>query len=287
MKRILAPILVIAGLAAGVSLPALAAPALSQPGQPAQTSTTPSQEPPNQVSDGVHPWLPDMRSAEEYARHRNGVISFAVSTRSRYWGYHDTRIYPSASVLKAMLMVAYLNRSSVRHRDLTSSDRDILWPMITRSDNNAANRCIQSVGSHAIYEVARKAHMHAFRFEYPIWGNSHIDANDQARFLLYIDKYVVSRHRDYALHLLASITPSQRWGIWRVKPDGWRLYSKGGWGSGTGRVDHQVALLRRGHQRVSVAILTYADGSHSYGKETLRGVAKRLLRALADSPSVP
>src|SRR5436309_1222794 len=287
MRRLLVPTLILSALAAGVSLPALAAPALSQPGQPVGATTTPTQEPPNQISDGVHPWLPDMRSAEDYARHRNGVISFAVATRSRYWGYHDTHVYPSASVLKAMLMVAYLNRSSVRHRALTSSDTDILWPMITRSDNNAADRCIHAVGSHAIYEVARKAHMHAFRFEYPIWGNSHIDANDQVRFFLYIDKAVVERHRDYAMHLLASITPSQRWGIGEVVPRGWRIYFKGGWGSGTGRVDHQVALLRRGHQRVSVAILTYADGSHSYGKETLRGVAKRLLRALADSRSVP
>ena len=50
----------------------------------------------------------------------------------------------------------------------------------------------------------------------------------------------------------------------------------------------RVTLLPSGkHQRVSVAILTYADGSHSYGKESLRGIAKRLLRALADSPTVP
>ena len=254
---------------------------------PAPAAQPPPQTQPNEVQDEAHPWQPDMRSAEKYARGRNGVISFAVATRSRYWGYHDTRIFPSASVLKAMLMVAYLNRSSVRHRDLTSSDRDILWPMITRSDNNAANRCIQIVGSSAIYEVARRAHMHRFKFEYPIWGNSHIDASDQARFFLHIDKYVTERHRDYALHLLASITHSQRWGIGRVAPRGWKLYFKGGWGSGTGRVDHQVALLRRGRQRVSVAILTYADGSHSYGKESLRGLAKRLLRALAGSPTVP
>jgi hypothetical protein len=49
-------------------------------------------------------------------------------------------------------------------------------------------------------------------------------------------------------------------------------------------VDHQVALLTRGSERVSLAILTYADGSHAYGKETLRGVAKRLLRGLHTAP---
>ena len=41
-----------------------------------------------------------------------------------------------------------------------------------------------------------------------------------------------------------------------------------------------VCLLTRGDERVSVAILTFEDGSHAYGKETLRGIAKRLLREL-------
>jgi hypothetical protein len=45
-------------------------------------------------------------------------------------------------------------------------------------------------------------------------------------------------------------------------------------------VDHQVALLRRGTRRLSVAILTTNSPSHGYGKQTLRGVAARLLRGL-------
>ena len=65
-----------------------------------------------------------------------------------------------------------------------------------------------------------------------------------------------------------------------VRPPGWRLYFKGGWGSGTGWVDHQVALRTRGDERVSVAILTYLYERHQYGKETLRGIAERLLRGL-------
>ena len=113
-----------------------------------------------------------------------------------------------------------------------------------------------------------------------IWGLSRIDAADQARFLLHIDSFVALRHRAYAMDLLSTIAPSQRWGIARVRPPGWRLYFKGGWGSGTGWVDHQVALLTRGDERVSVAILTYLDGSHPYGKETLCGVAQRLLEGL-------
>jgi hypothetical protein len=67
----------------------------------------------------------------------------------------------------------------------------------------------------------------------------------------------------------------------QVAPRGWELYFKGGWGSGTGAVDHQVALLRRGPLRVSVAVMTTSNGSHAYGKATLRGVFRRLLRGLS------
>jgi hypothetical protein len=45
-------------------------------------------------------------------------------------------------------------------------------------------------------------------------------------------------------------------------------------------VTHQVALLKRGDRRVSLAILTTGNPSHPYGTETIRGIAKRLLRGL-------
>jgi hypothetical protein len=37
---------------------------------------------------------------------------------------------------------------------------------------------------------------------------------------------------------------------------------------------------RKTGTRVSVAVLTLDDGSHAYGKETLRGIFKRLLAGL-------
>ena len=85
------------------------------------------------------------------------------------------------------------------------------------------------------------------------------------------------RHRPYALGLLARIVPRQRWGVARAAPRGWKLYFKGGWGSGRGLVDHQVALLTRGRERVSVAVLTSGSPSHAYATKTLRGVFGRLL----------
>ena len=54
-----------------------------------------------------------------------------------------------------------------------------------------------------------------------------------------------------------------------------------------GAVVLEVALLTRGNQRVSVAILTDDDDSHEVGKETLRGIAARLLHGLGSPDSNP
>ena len=207
-------------------------------------------------------------------------MSFAVRTEGHLYGVDVRRTVPSASVLKAMLLVAYLRQPSVRERPLRKADRDLLAPMIRWSDNVAATRVRDIVGNDALVRLARRAGMRAFT-PAAIWGLSRVDAADQTLFFLHIDRYVPSRHRAYALRLLSSIVPSQRWGIAQVRPPGWALYFKGGWGSGSGAVDHQVALRRRGGRRVSVAILTTSSPSHAYGKATLRGVAARLLRGLS------
>src|ERR1700752_4799897 len=88
---------------------------------------------------------------------------------------------------------------------------------------------------------------------------------------------VSPRHRSYAMRLLRSIIPSERWGIGQLAPRGWKLYFKGGWGYGTGLLDHQVAPLTRGCARVGIAVLTMYDGSHAYGKATLKGIFARVL----------
>jgi hypothetical protein len=220
-----------------------------------------------------------VRAAVRFAHHRRGLIAFAVRTEHHFWGFRATQTFPSASVLKAMCLVAYLDHPAVRRRALNSRDLALLGPMIRRSDDNATNQVVRYVGFGRLRALAREAGMRRFRTA-PIWGRSRIDATDQSRFLLHIDDFTVARHRATVLQLMSSITPSQRWGIATVRPHGWHLYFKGGWGRGTGWVDHQVALLRHGRFRVAVAILTHNDGSHAYGKGTLRGLGQLLFRGL-------
>jgi len=224
-------------------------------------------------------WTPHIAAAEKWAAGRQGSVTFGVRTDAHLWGRGLDRQVPSASVFKAMLLVTYLRQRSVRHRALGDGDRRLLAPMIRRSDNVAATRVRDIVGNAAVVRLAHRVGMTRFRIA-QVWGLSQITARDQTRFFLHIDTFVPKRHRDYAMRLLRTIVPSQRWGFAQVIPDGWTLFFKGGWGSGTGAVDHQVGLLERGEDRVAIAVLTLNSPSHDYGKATLRGVARRLLRGL-------
>src|SRR5579862_8154273 len=61
-------------------------------------------------------WHPHMLAAIGYTDTRRGDIAFAVRTEEHFYGYRPDHDEWSASVVKAMLMVAYLNEPWVRHR---------------------------------------------------------------------------------------------------------------------------------------------------------------------------
>jgi hypothetical protein len=226
-------------------------------------------------------WSPGMAAAQAWAAQRVGDVSFAVRTERRGWSRRGATQYRSASIVKAMLLVAYLRRPDVRGRGLRPGERALLDPMIRLSDNRAADAIHARVGLPALSALARRAGMAHFA-PYPVWGGSTVTAADQARFFLRIDRLVPRRHRAYALRLLRGVVAGQRWGIPEALPAGWRIAFKGGWGKGvTRQVDHQAALLTNAGLRVSIAVMTADNPSDGYGAATIRGVAARLLRGLA------
>jgi hypothetical protein len=230
-----------------------------------------------------YPWKSRVASARDFARERAGRVSFAViGERARMRGLRSEREFHSASVVKVMLMVSYLRQPEVRKRDLNSSDKALLEPMITRSDNGTANAIYGIVGDQGLNKLARAADMRDF-VPNPVWGASVITAADQAPFMYRLRRYIPGRHRRYAFHLLSHIVSYQRWGVPPAKPRGWRVFFKGGFipSSGGWRI-HQVALLRRDGRRLALAVLSDGNPSLEYGAKTIQGITARLLRDYND-----
>ena len=223
-----------------------------------------------------------MGAARRYADGRAGSVTFAVvGPRGRLYEYRGRTSVPSASVVKAMLLVTYLRMGSVRDRRLNDDDRDLLRPMIRWSDNDAATRVADTVGEWRIEKLASDAGMDAFRWTRP-WGLSQINAAEHVRFFYRIERYIPSRHEAYARYLLSHIIKEQRWGIASLSHPNWTFFFKGGWGSGTGSVNHQVGFFERDGQRIGIAVTTLDSPSHDYASQTLRGVGRRLLGELPE-----
>lgn len=226
-------------------------------------------------------WAKRVRSATRFVVGRTGSASFTViDERGRTHGRRGGVQYSSASLAKAMILVAYLRRSDVRHRRLHARERRLLGPMIRVSDNDAATAVYDRVGPDGLTRLAARAGMRRFVAN-PVWGGCQVTARDQARFFFRIGRLIPRRHRGYALGLLSSVVSSQRWGIARAVPRGWRIHFKGGWApDDDGWRVHQAALLRNGGRRISIGVLTSGGPSLEYGAGTIAGIGARLLRGL-------
>lgn len=216
-------------------------------------------------------------SAQRWARSRQGTVAFAVlDGQGRIRGWHRGVRFPSASVVKAMLLVAALRQAGKHH--LGPGEEHVLRSMITFSDNDAATRTYREVGGGpALRAVAAAAGMRRF-VDVGRWPDAQITAADQVRLFLRIDRLVPLTHRKLARALLSSIIVGQRWGIATVARErGFRAFFKGGWRSG---IEHQAALLvAPDGRRLAVAVLTSGSPSSAYGRATEEGIARRVLRA--------
>ena len=218
----------------------------------------------------------DVPSARQFAESRAGTVSFAyLDSGGRLHGYQPNLRYRSASLVKAMILVAYLRRVSWGRLPLDRAARARLGPMITVSDNIAGNWAYDRIGrGRTLDALARRAGMSSFAAA-SYWAYSLTSARDQVLFFARLERLTPPTYRAYALGLLRRIVPSQRWGIPRTARR-WRLTFKGGWFESR-HLWHQVALLERGDTRLVLAVLTDRSPNDAYGQATIEGIARRLL----------
>jgi beta-lactamase class A len=220
-------------------------------------------------------------AATRFARSRAGLVSFAVvDSTGRVRGRRANVPYPSASVVKAMLLVSYLRQAAWGRLPLDHGSLRELTSMIVVSDNDAATHVYARIGGDPMLDaLAETAGMRSFSVR-GYWSSAEITARDEAVLFSRLNALVPPRHRALARRLLSSIVRDQRWGIPHAA-HGWHVFFKGGWGpDASGQLVHQVALLERGGTSLALAVLTDGNPSEAYGRATIEGIAARLLRGL-------
>lgn len=227
-------------------------------------------------------------AARRWARRRPGVVSFAVAdARGGVRGLAPRRPYPSASLTKAMLLVARLRALAAADERLSDAERTTLGYMIRLSDNASASQVFASLGDRPLEALARRAGMRDFAISGD-WANATLTAADQARFFLALDRLLPGRFRAFARDQLATVSVAHSWGIPRAARPRWRVFFKGGWRpQEDDELVNQAARLEQGSRHLAIAVLTRGSPLMADGEETIEGVTARLLRPAppASTPS--
>lgn len=217
-------------------------------------------------------------AAAHYLSRRVGTTAFAVyDNKHKTAGLNIRLRFHTASIVKSMLLVAYLQTLAAEHRGLDSESTGLLYPMIHSSDNDDASAIFAIVGEGGLERVARESKMHDFEPS-TAWGFTEVSASDLAHFFYIQDRLIPRRFDGYARWLFSHIEPSESWGIPPAgRPAGFEVFFKGGWLPEIEGLVNQAARLERGRDTFGMAVLTRDDPSMDYGEETLEGVAARLV----------
>ena len=184
-----------------------------------------------------------LRGIGDYLRSRKGVAQVALFNRvtGRTYLLRDgTSTQYTASIVKADILSLWLRRYQARPGTIPASIpysiKYLLQNMITMSDNVAATSLFYFSGGCTTLSLfntlipTRHTHVGCETPTYYGWGNTTTTAADQVRIvrtLAYPNDVLAPDAREYGLHLMESVEPSQRWGI-----------SCGPWGTSCGPPDY-------------------------------------------------
>ena len=224
------------------------------------------------------PGLPGAKavaSASAWLEGRDGDVAFAVvdTNDEDAGGLHEHRAFQTASLSKAILLVASLRADPTPD----AATEATLTKMITESDNGAAYAVYGRVGAKGMRGAATAAGMEDYE-QGSGWIDTRVSASDAARFFRDLESLVPAEGRGLARRLLSGITPMQRWGIPAAAgPEGWATYFKSGWLGLDNKLMVQAAWLEKGKQKWALAVLTDENPTRTYGWDTQKGVTGLLL----------
>lgn len=229
-------------------------------------------------------------SAAAFARSRAPIWGVAVVVPARgvvYAENADTQV-PTASIVKALVLLVVLEQARQDHRPVSEADLALLWPMITESDNDATSQLWERIGrGQAVSSYLSSVGVGGFTPDPGTsWGASFASARAMAAILgkLLNGEILDAPSRALAMRMLDAVVPEQRWGVsaGTDPASGDRVELKNGWYPGDeGWRVNSVGIVRpRTGDPYAIAIVTGGRVSWQEGIDTIEGIAAPLNAAM-------
>jgi beta-lactamase class A len=281
MRQLFGCLLLITGLAsAGCQAPA----AHSVTGKAVAAHHPLVQPVPAAPATQVRPAL--TRAVTRYLAARRGRAAIMVADvrTGATFGFQSDRGFVVASVAKVNILIARL----MTQQRLTSRERRLTRRMIRLSDNQAATALYKIIGNGTGMALANTRLGLNCTFPYPeAWGATRTCPADQIKLLTTLIKAkspVPELSRSYALQLMGSVTPSQRWGISAAARQGERVSLKNGWTplrfQGSGWAINSIGRIQCSEHDFLIAVFSSEQPSMAEGIATVEHLARMTTDAL-------
>ncbi|MEO5680248.1 MAG: serine hydrolase [Acidimicrobiales bacterium] len=235
------------------------------------------------------PFTPALRAevASRFPGHH--MTATAYDSRSGCtWHLAPGQRVTTASVVKVEVGSGILLRAQQQGRGLTQLEFDRFWPMITQSANAPTTLLWQSLGgAPGMAQLDRTFGLTSTVPSSPYWGLTSTIADDQVHLLRQVllgqASPLDAAHRATLSQAMASVVPSQRWGVSAGAPAGARVRLKNGFASSAccGWRINSVGVVDHAGGPVAMAILSDGWASEAQGIPAVEVVARAINQSAA------
>ncbi|GMA19152.1 hypothetical protein MM440_03815 [Arsenicicoccus piscis] len=274
-----------AGATAGASSPG-ALPTASPGTRPAGSTASPASSTPRVVT------LPAVKrenfaAAVDAALASSGAVASVTAldlTSGRQVNYGSSEAtMPTASIVKADILAAVMLEAQDDGRPLSRAEKALAEPMITQSDNEAAQTLWEQAGRASGIAEANEE-LGLSETKPPVgtaWGVVQSRAKDQVALLsaLTVPGGVISaENQAYAAELMGGVADDQSWGVSAADADGECLIKNGWlpWAEESDRwIINSIGRIKapNGHE-VLIAVMTHNNASQGDGIARVEELAK-------------
>jgi beta-lactamase class A len=192
----------------------------------------------------------------------------------------------TASTIKVDILATALHLSQLQHHPLPVNEAAAAVPMITQSDNDAAEVLYDDIGGwNAIGPFDASIGMtHTTPNAQGYFGETYTTAADQLTLLKQVmlpggELSVASRQYEY--ELMRHVIPSQRWGITGGVPATATVAIKNGWlPESSGWHVNSIGRVQGDGRAYLIAVYTSFDSSWAYGIDTIERIAASAWQAM-------